>query len=312
MNEATSNNTTDASQGTGASLVVPLDLPASATGPAKVRGRADLQTWTGLVTLFALAIYGAARFGDTAFYARLGTDPDTVGLNYAITLSRVATTIAVASASVIALFLFGTLNARPKEDRGHQGPVSKTFYFAALVIAIILSTLLLVLIIPPELISIVRIRGIVALVCSFGLLRAGYMWKKADLKVHSVNQTRSVIAIAMSVVVLFGAAALTGYHSAGYIMKDELLPCPCVSFLGHNITLPWSSGTNGFLGIKAERAEIQWIGPGRRAVPSAAIFLGGSNSSVVLYDTSSGTVLIVPSSDVIVIPYSNLTGWNET
>lgn len=312
MNEATSNNATDAPQGTETSLVVSLDCPALATGPAKVHRRADLQTWTGLVTLFALAIYGAARFGDTAFYARLGTDPDTVGLNYAITLSRVATTIAVASASVIALFLFGTLSARPKEDRGHQGPVSKVFYLIALVIAIILSTLLLVLIIPPELISIVKIRGIVALACSFGLVYAGYMWKKADLKGRSVNQTRTVIAIAMAVVVLFGAAALTGYHSAGYIMKNQLLPCPCISVLGHNITLPWSSGTNGFLGIKAEEAEIQWIGTGRRAVPITAVFLGGSNSSVVLYDTNSGKVLIVPSSDVIVIPLSNLTGWNET
>lgn len=269
------------------------------------------------MTLFALAIYGAARFGDTAFYARLGTDPDTVGLNYGITLSRVATTIAVASASVLALFLFGALYARPKEELGRQGPFSKLFFSGALVISFIFSTLLMILIIPPELIPMVKIRGVVALLCSFGFLKAGQLWKKADLKKadlkgRSARQTRSVIAIAMAVVVLFGAAAITGYHSAGYIMQDQLLPCPCVNVFGHNITLPWSSGTNGFLGIKAEQAEIRWIGTGPRAVPESAIFLGSSNSSVVLYDTSIQRVLIVPSSDVIVIPLSNLTGWNET
>jgi hypothetical protein len=292
--------------------MVSLDPAPGTAGPAQLPGRADFQRWTALVTLFALAIYGAARFGDTAFYARLGTDPDTVGLNYGITLSRVATTIAVASASVLALFLFGTLSARPKEELGHQGPFTRLFFAAALVIAFALSTLLLMLIIPPELIPMVRIRGVLALICSFGFLEAGHMWKKADLKAHSAQQTRSVIAIAIAVVVLFGAAAITGYHSAGYIMQDQLLPCPCVNVFGHNITLPWSSGTNGFLGIKAEKAKIQWIGTGRSAVPESAIFLGSSNSSVVLYDTSTNRVLIVPSSDVIVIPLSNLTGWNET
>jgi hypothetical protein len=297
--------------------MVSLNPDSQTAVPKQPPGRTDFQRWTALVTLLALAIYGAARFGDTAFYARLGTDPDTVGLNYGITLSRVGTTTAVASASVLALFLFGTLRARPKAELEHHYPFSKLFFSAALVIALALSTLLLALIIPPELIPMVRIRGCVALVCSFGLLEAGYQWKKAELKARSVdarsvNQIRSIIAIAIAVVVLFGAAAITGYHSAGYITQGQLLPCPCINFFGHNITLPWSSGTNGFLGIKAEKAKIQWIGTGRSAVPESAIFLGSSNSSVVLYDTSTQRVLIVPSSDVIVIPLSNLTGWNET
>lgn len=312
MSDVTSNNATEAPEAPETPLMVSLHPDSQTAAPAQLPGRTDFQRWTALVTLFALAIYGAARFGDTAFYARLGTDPDTVGLNYGITLSRVATTIAVASAGVLALFLFGTLSARPKEELGHQGPFSKLFFSAALVISFILSTLLMVLIIPPELIPMVQIRGAVALVCSFGFLKAGHLWKKAELKARSARQIRSVIAIAIAVVVLFGAAAVTGYHSAGYIMQGQLLPCPCVNWFGYNITLPWSSGTNGFLGIKAEEAEIKWIGTGRSAVPESAIFLGSSNSSVVLYDTSTERVLIVPSSDVIVIPLSNLTGWNET
>src|SRR5262249_47819985 len=86
---------------------------------------------------------------------------------------------------------------------------------------------------------------------------------------------------------------------------------PCVSAFGYNITLPWSSGTNGFLGIKAELANVQWIGSGKSAAPSFAVPLGQSNSSVVLYDIDRRTVLIIPEDQDVVSPRSNLTGSDD-
>ena len=69
----------------------------------------QVQDWAPTVTLIALVIYGSARFGDAVFYARLGTNPDAVGLNYAVTLSRVATVMAVAGAGMLAIILVGII-----------------------------------------------------------------------------------------------------------------------------------------------------------------------------------------------------------
>jgi hypothetical protein len=290
---------------------VPSDLAERVAALEQHPGRTDFQSWTAVVTLLALAIYGAARFGDTAFYARLGTDADTVGLNYGVTLARVATTVAVASAGVLALFLFGRLRAKPQNERNNQGPLSKLFSAVGFVIASALSILLLILIIPPVLVPIGRLRLLTGLACAAALYLAGYRYEKARRQVNSFSRIRFTIAGAIAVVLMFGLAAVTGYHSAGEIMQGRLLPCPCVRLFGHNITLPWSSGTNGFLGIKAEEATVTWLGRGKRTVPRSAILLGGSNDSVVLYDTLTQTTLIVPVQDVIVEPFSNLTGWNE-
>jgi hypothetical protein len=274
-------------------------------------GKTDFQSWTAVVTLSALAIYGAARFGDTAFYARLGTDPDTVGLNYGVTLARVATTVVVAGAGMLALFSFGRYLAKPKDEKGSQGPWAKLVFNLSLVMAIILSFLLLLLIIPTPLVPIVQVRILLAFALVGALYLAGYRYEGAHRKRGSFDPTRSIIAFAIAIVLLFGFAAITGYQSAGHIMRGQPLPCPCISFFGHNITLPWSSGTNGFLGIKAEMAKITWIGPGRSSVPGFAILLGGSNGSVVLFDVNTQRTLIVPNADVIISPFSNLTGWNE-
>jgi hypothetical protein len=273
--------------------------------------RADFQSWTAVVTLSALAIYGAARFGDTAFYARLGTDADTVGLNYGVTLARVATTVVVAGAGVVALFFFGRHLAKPQDEKPYQGPWARLFFSLAVAMAWILSYLLLVLIIPPILVPIAKVRIFVALVCAAALCLAGYRYEIARRKTGAFDPVRSTIVFAITIVLLFGLAAIIGYQSAGHIMRGQQLPCPCISFFGRNITLPWSSGTNGFLGIKAEAANITWIGPGKSPVPSSAILLGGSNDSVVLFDTDTQSTLIVPNTDVIVSPFSNLTGWNE-
>jgi hypothetical protein len=288
-----------------------LDLAARVAVLEQRSGKIDFQTWTGLLTLFALAIYGAARCGDEAFYARLGTDADTVGLTYGVTLARVATTTAVCGASVLALFLCGRLRDRPQNERSEQGNWTGLLLLGAVVFASILSFLLLILIIPPQLIPVTPVRGIVAAGCVLGIYKAGKRYERIRREKGSFSPISSTIAVAIGLVMLFGLAALTGYHSATYIMRGQTLPCPCVSFFGHNLTLPWSSGTNGFLGIKAELANVRWIGPGKSIVPPFAVLLGESNSSVVLFDMDSQTVRIVPSDDVIVSPQSNLTGWDE-
>jgi hypothetical protein len=155
------------------------------------------------------------------------------------------------------------------------------------------------------------------LVLAYALYLAGHGYEKArqnEKERQSVvpfDPIRSMIVFAIAIVLLFGFAALTGYQSAAHVMRGQALPCPCISIFGHNITLPWSSGTNGFLGIIAPKATITWIGSGRSPVPESAIYLGGSNGSVVLYDVATQHTLIVPNTDVIVTPSINLTGWNE-
>jgi hypothetical protein len=294
----------------------PGNAPPGFTAQASVpgqpeRAKLDFQTWTAVATLFAIVIYGAARFGDTAFYGRLGTDVDSVGLNYGVTLARVGTTIAVSATGVLVLFLYGRHMARPSEERRTQGFWSKVFMTAAVVLAFAISLILLILIIPPAAVPMARVRDVIALAGAVALIFAGNKYEKLRRATGSFDSLRVFMGISVGVALLFGIAALTGYHSAGYIMRDEPLPCPCVGFLGHNITLPWSSGTNGFLGIDAELADVTWIGPGRDTVPEHAILLGQSDDSVVLFDTSRESVLVVPADDVMVRPLSNLTGWNE-
>lgn len=292
-------------------------LAARAAALEHRREKTDFQSWTAVVTLSALAIYGAARFGDRAFYARLGTDPDTVGMNYAVTLARVATSVVVAGAGVFALFSFGRYRAKPAAEKDNQSRWAKLFFSLCLVVASTLSFLLLVLVIPPTLVPIGRVRVGLALVLAYALYRAGHGYEKArqnEKERQSVvpfDPIRSMIVFAIAIVLLFGFAALTGYQSAAHIMRGQPLPCPCISVLGRNIALPWSSGTNGFLGIIAEKARITWIGPHRSPVPESAIYLGGSNDSVVLFDVATQHILIVSNTDVIVTPFGNLTGWNE-
>jgi hypothetical protein len=287
------------------------DLTARVAVLERQPRKADFQTWTAFLTLFALAIYGAARFGDAAFYARLGTDADTVGLTYGVTLARVATSVAVTGSSILVLFLSGRLRVRSKNELGSQRPWNKLFSLIALVFGAILSFLLLILIIPPQLIPVAPIRNLVALGCACGIFVAGMRYEKVRRETKSFTSIHSAITVAMALVLLFGVSAITGYRSASYIMRGQPLPCPCVNILGYNITLPWSSGTNGFLGIKAELASVRWIGPGKSTISPFAILLGESNSSVVLFDMDSQTVKIVPGDEVIVSPTSNLTGFDE-
>jgi hypothetical protein len=314
MNEVASSPNSSTAKETTATEAPSKELSDLATRVAALEHRpekADFQSWTAVATLSALAIYGAARFGDTAFYARLGTDADTVGLNYGVTLARVATTVVVAGAGAVALFFFGRYLAKPQDEKTHQGLWAKLFFFLAVTLACILSYLLLVLIIPPILVPVEKVRVFVALAGTVALCLAGYRYEKARSKKNAFDPIRSVIAFAIAIVLLFGLAAIVGYQSAGHIMRGQQLPCPCISALGRNITLPWSSGTNGFLGIKAEAANITWIGPGASPVPEFAIFLGGSNDSVVLFDIGTQNTIIVPNTDVIVSPVSDLTGWDE-
>jgi hypothetical protein len=312
MNDiANSQSTAKVPEEMDASSKVLSDLASRVAALEHRPEKTDFQSWTAVVTLSALAIYGAARFGDTAFYARLGTDADTVGLNYGVTLARVATTVVVAAAGVLALFLFGRHLAKPENEKSDVGSWAKAFFGLGLVMAFALSFLLFVLIIPPLLVPITQVRTVLAAVFTGMLYLAGYKYEERRRKIGSLDPIRSIIALALAIILLFGFAAITGYQSAGHIMRGQLLPCPCISIFRYNITLPWSSGTNGFLGIKAEEATITWIGPGKSPVPQYAILLGSSNDSVVLFDLQTQRTLIVANTDVIVSPITNLTGWNE-
>lgn len=280
---------------------------ASTTGDVKF----DLQKWAAAGSLLALGIYGAARFGDAAFYARLGTNPDAVGLDYSVTLSRVATTIAVSGASLLALVYRSRISARIEEPPGSQRRARLAISAVTLVLTLALSALLFLLFVPPTLVSSVHVRGSIALVCVSLVWLVGYLYEKADWRASSLHQHQFIVAAALGVVVLFGASALTGYHAAGYVIRGQPLPCPCAKLFGHNLTLPWSSGSSGFLGLQAEVAAVTWIGPGQSPLPAQATLLGTADGSAVLYDSATRRTMIVPAADVLLSPQSNLIGWNE-
>jgi hypothetical protein len=274
------------------------------------KGKTDFQTWTAVATLSAVAIYGAARFGETDFYARLGTDPDAVGLTYGVTLARVGTTAAVSAFGLILLFLAGRHLGRPDHELQSQGPWTKGLLCLAVLIA---GGWLypLIAIIPPVEHPAPIVRMVIALGFVIALVYAGYRYEKVRRETGSVDSIWSFIAVVAVTAVLFGIAAFTGYHSAAYIARGKPLPSPHLSVWHYAIPLPWSSGTSGYLGITAELADVTWIGTGASQVPARAVLLGESNSSVVLFSIAQKEVLVVPADDVIVRPASSLTSLNE-
>jgi hypothetical protein len=277
------------------------------------KGKTDLQTWTAVATLSAVAIYGAARFGETAFYARLGTDADTVGLTYGVTLARVGTTAAVSTFGLILLFLAGRHLGRSRRELRSQGIWGKVSMVLLGLVVLIAGAWLypLSVLIPPVGVSAPAVRILIALDGGLVLICAGITYETIRHEKSSIDSIWSFIAVAAIMAVLFGIAAFTGYHSASYIMRGKPLPSPRLSLWHHPIPLPWSSGTSGYLGISAELADVTWIGTGRNRVPTKTVLLGESDGSVVLFGIAKKEVLVVPAEDVIVRPTSSLTSLNE-
>lgn len=274
----------------------------------------QVQDWIAIATLIALVIYGSARFGDAAFYARLGTDPNAVGLNYGVTLSRVATTIAVTGAGVVASLLYGKFLKERKESAANKGEKSAADKWpkrAALSVGLLLlgiATAFLIMLILPAALALDGVRVFIAILLVPILFWVGYKFrapKSGSAKSHIY------LAAALATVVLFAVSGVAGYNSAGYVIRGKVLPCSCFSLFKHNITLPWSTGSSGFLGVEANYARVIWVGPRRGMVPTSAVFLGGFNGDVVLFDFIAHRLLIVPSSDIIVRAEGNLIGWNE-
>ena len=270
----------------------------------------QVQDWAPTVTLIALVIYGSARFGDAVFYARLGTNPDAVGLNYAVTLSRVATVMAVAGAGMLAIILVGIIYRHTSDRR------ATSFFLTMLIVLGIaavgyLGLLLVMLLIPASVPFFLR--ELIAVLIVVLLYVIGYNYKAEEQWIAKQERFRPGVILvgSLSAVVIVAVSGLAGYRSAGYVMRGELLPCPCVSAFNHNMTLPWSTGTSGLLGLTADQASITWVGPGKRKVPTSAILLGGSDGNLVFYDPAAQRTITVPSTDVVVQTEGHFVGWNE-
>jgi hypothetical protein len=118
----------------------------------------------------------------------------------------------------------------------------------------------------------------------------------------------------VGIVLLFGYAGITGYLAAGYVLDGKPLPCSCSKLFGHNIALPWVSGSEGFLGVQADEAEVRWATNSDRprdALPRRPIYLGTADELVALYDPDRNAVVRVPVADVVLTVHPRRVSWEE-
>jgi hypothetical protein len=257
-----------------------------------------------LLTLAALVIYGAVRFADSAFYARLGVTPDDVGLDYARTLGRVAGGIALLAATVAILMWAGSAFSKPG-DRF----VNTLGFFAGMAAGGALLKALL----PPT-------SRLVVLALAVGLAGAGAVLGRQHANgritrwVAKLTGPRQIVLAAVAIVAIFGYAGVTGYRAAGYVVDGRELPCGCSNLFGRNITLPWASASAGFLGVQADRASVKWISPSghpRQVLPEAPIYLGAADEMIALYDPELHDVVRLPVSAVSVMLKPTTNMWSE-
>ena len=114
-----------------------------------------------------------------------------------------------------------------------------------------------------------------------------------------------VVELALAAAIVFGLAGIVGYASAARVMHGELLRCGCVQVAKHNISLPWLSGTPGFLAVRVQRAEVVWNTPPQHppswlSLPMSAMYLGQADGMIVVYDPAQARPLRFPVGSVLV------------
>ena len=294
--------------------------------------RVGVQEYVAGGTLVAVVIYGAVRFADTAFYARLGTSPSAVGLTYAETLSRVAGSIVLFIAVVALLFLLGrstrfsfdkpsvggkgkavedeeigvdSLRASqvidPPQKPTHRKPVVVPLltFLAKLVLWFFCFGIVSVLLPPTP-----TVYGFRIIPFAFAVV----IWLVGFVSTdHDIGRARSAFgrsrgvqawSISLAVVIIFGLAGISGYRSAGDLIGNRPIPCGCIRLGSWNVSFAWSSSSQGFLGIDAPHASI--TSSKDSGVPTSAFYLGTSDGTAVLFDSETDKVLYVPASDVVI------------
>jgi hypothetical protein len=276
--------------------------PPSAHGGVAHERRFQIRELLEALTAVALVVYGAVHFGQYAFYARLGVSPDAVGLDYGRTLGAVAVGLALFVAAIVFLLTAGALFTS-----NHGSGLGR--FVLGLVVggvgAVLLRTLLPPLPNPGLAVS------IMAATAAGAVLNANHVALRAWA---SGLGGRATLAIAAPAIVLaFGLAGLAGYHAAGYVYRGGELPCGCTPLFGRNITLPWVSGSRGFMGVEAERAEVEWVNPSEPhgPLPADPIYLGTADNMVVLYDPTLHRAVRIPAQSISVETTPRVISWKE-
>jgi len=266
-----------------------------------------MQELLGAASLLAVVIYGAVRFADAAFYARLGTSPSAVGLSYAETLSRVAGAIVLFVAVVVLLLVLGNSVRR----RGN----TPLWLIVLLIIIGNFCTAIFSVLLPPS--PIVAGYYVIPYLLVVAIFFAGFgSHHPLILRVRKAfNTSRRIqaISVSLAVVVVFGLAGLSGYRSAGDLIADRPIPCGCVHIWRWNVSFAWSSSGQGFLGVDAPLASVssvKGIGNGVN-VPENAFYLGNSDGIVVLFDPQTDEIVNVPADAVVIRVRGQTIGFLE-
>jgi hypothetical protein len=274
---------------------------AAAAGPSEAKSGLELspRSMLELLTVAALVIYGAVRFADSAFYARLGATPDDVGLDYAHVLGRVAGSVALMSATLAILLSAGWFVRRAN--------------WPMVTGALGVGTALLRAMLPPTSPLVAMAMAAIVLIAGAFARRAREASQTAGW-LPTLTRARLVIVAAVGIVVIFGYAGISGYRAAGYVYNGQELPCGCSSLLGHNITLPWASASEGFMGVEASPADVRWISPNDHkgdVIPGDLMYLGVADELVALYDPVDHVVVRLPVAAVSVRLTPRRPKWDE-
>jgi len=273
--------------------------------PDQRPGRWSTQDILGWLTLGALVVYGSVRFADSAFYSRLGTSPDAVGLDYAATLSRVAGVVVLFLATVMLIAGLGRL-------------VEKEISFALLLLTLVVGAIgvaVFGVLLPPS----QHVHGFnwVALLLVISIFAVSTSFDSKPLKAlrSSLHQSRMrrIVAGALVVVAIFGLSGLSGYRSAGYLIEGKSLPCGCVRFMRWNMSLPWASGSEGFLGVDAPPVKVRWVDAARTSpkFPENLFYLGSAGGVDVFFDPVAGMIENIPADAVVVYASGHTVGFTE-
>lgn len=256
-----------------------------------------------VLTLSALVIYGAVRFADAAFYARLGVSPDDVGLDYARTLGKVAAGVLLLLASVVLLAWSGWFASGSKPVR-----VRIPAWFLAGSTGV---TLLGALLPPTPRWLLMLIAGAIGVLGA--LLRDLYNEGRLHRWPRPGRAALALIA-AVAIVVVFGLSGLIGYRAAEYVRDGKPLPCGCSKLFGHNVALPWVSASKGFLGVEADEVDVTWVTKSDRPsepLPKHPIYLGTADGLVALYDADRDMVVRIPATEIAIGVEAKPLTWSE-
>jgi hypothetical protein len=285
------------------------DHDIALTGAAERLPTIKLHDALEALTLAALVVYGAVHFADYTFYARLGVSPEEVGLDYAGTLAKVAVGFVLLAATVALLFAAG---ARLATENGHGRFRGRLDWLGAM-LALAVGQGLLLTLLPP-------VPRVVVFAASGAIMGLGVCLDEARREralrwLWRLDLSHKLMLGATAIVVVFGLAGVAGYRAAENVRDGGTPPCGCTKLFGHNLAMPWLSGSRGFMGIQAERAEIAWVNPrNHRAdpLPTDALYLGSADQMVALYDVARAVTVRIPAQAVTVATEPLRTPWRES